>query len=95
MARVILDETPRQWMGVDLPARLLALLVALDNGPLRMSELRDALWIPVATLSELTAQAKAMGLVEVEKDRSDSRQTVLALTGKGKRTRSLRRGNKD
>lgn len=95
LARVILDETPRQWMGVDLPARLLALLVALDNGPLRMSELRDALWIPVATLSELTAQAKAMGLVEVEKDRSDSRQTVLALTGKGKRARSLRRGSKD
>lgn len=94
-ARAILDETPSQWIGVDIPARILAVLVALDDGPVRMSELRDALCLPIATLSEMTSQAKVLGLVDVEKDRADSRQTVLALTGKGKRARSLRRGNKD
>lgn len=95
LARCILDETPCQWIGVDVSARLLSLLVALDDGPVRMSELRDALCLPVATLSEMTSQAKALGFVDVEKDHADSRQTVLTLTGKGKRARSLRRGNKD
>lgn len=93
LARAIMDEVPTnvgKRGAVD--ARLLALLVALDDGDITVGQVSETLGISQASASELIDKAEAAGWVQRWVARVDGRLRLVALTEQGNAMRQRRRG---
>lgn len=82
LARALADAMPRHARRV-VSCRVLAVLLALSEGPLVVSDLRVLLGTPQATTSEWLTEAVDVGLVALEVDEGDKRRHVAQLTPKG------------
>jgi DNA-binding MarR family transcriptional regulator len=69
----------------------LALRTIVQEGPLRMGALADALGVSVATASRTVDALAAKGLATRESDPSDARAVRVAASARGRREHAVRR----
>lgn len=81
LARAIADAIPRHAKRKVNP-HVLAVLLALSEGPLTVGDLKDLLGLSQASASDWLAEAVVLGIVAFEPG-IDRRQHVAALTPKG------------
>lgn len=81
LLQVARQRAPRQHPQVDPMAY--PLLFNLSRGPLRVSELADAVHADVSTVSRQVSTLVDLGFVSREADPEDRRAQVLAVTDEG------------
>src|SRR5436190_15368462 len=79
-ARLGLDESPALT-----PTQRSALAALVDDGPLRLGALADAIATTDATATRTVQALERLGLVERAPDAADGRGVLLAATPEGKR----------
>ena len=84
LARLLVGVLPRVG-NRNMPAPVLAVVLALRSRPLAVKGLRDALRVPQATASDWLKDAVKAGVVELHGDEKDKRLTLARLSPKGLR----------
>src|SRR5215208_4846590 len=85
----LLREGARLGLSDDLaltPTQRAALAVLVDDGPLRLGALADAMATTDATATRTVQALERLGLVQRAPDQTDARGVRIAATTEGKRT---------
>ena len=88
LARAIVDQAP---IRTRLRPTILALLLALDQGPRTIKDLSEVLGLCTGSVHELALDADHLVLTVVS--RRGRARNVLSLSRTGRRIRELRRAN--
>ena len=62
------------------------LVILLESGPVRVSDLVQRMVLPQSTISHQLRELEKRALVSRKSDKNDSRATIIQLTTKGRRT---------